>query len=263
MPISNVTQWSATAASNVDIGGITLDGAVMTASQVDNALRELMAQVAGGISASYFIPASPVLTTPRIWDTSATHKYLFAVNELVADRTVTLPLLGADDTFVFAAFAQTLTNKSLVDATTFLVDDADTTKKVQFQLSGIATATTRTYTAPNASGTLVLQETVPSDTISGFIGAPANKSYTLVLKCPFAGTINETVTVCVSGTCTATFKINTTALGGAANSVSSTKQTVARSSANTFVAGDDIVLTISSNSSCVDMAFTIKVTKSF
>jgi hypothetical protein len=56
---------------------------------------------------------SPVLTTPEINDTSADHQYVFAVNELAADRTITLPLLGADDTFVFQAHSQTLTNKTI------------------------------------------------------------------------------------------------------------------------------------------------------
>ena len=46
---------------------------------------------------------SPVLTTPQINDTSANHQYVFAVSELVADRTVTLPLLTGNDTFVFEA----------------------------------------------------------------------------------------------------------------------------------------------------------------
>ena len=60
---------------------------------------------------------APVLTAPQINDTSADHQYVFAVSELAADRTVTLPLLTADDTFVFAAFAQTLTNKTLTNPT--------------------------------------------------------------------------------------------------------------------------------------------------
>jgi hypothetical protein len=76
-----------------------------------------------------------------------------------------------------------------------------------------------------------------------------------------AGTITETVTKSVSGTCTATFKVNSTALGGTANSVSSAEQSQAHASTNTFVAGDDIVLTVSSNSSCADMSFSIKYTR--
>lgn len=61
---------------------------------------------------------SAVLTTPQINDTTADHQYIFAVSELAADRQVTLPLLGADDTFVFANFAQTLDNKT-IDGGTF------------------------------------------------------------------------------------------------------------------------------------------------
>jgi hypothetical protein len=56
------------------------------------------------------------LTAPHINDTSADHKYIVAVSELVADRTVTLPLLAADDAFTFAAHAQTLTNKTISGA---------------------------------------------------------------------------------------------------------------------------------------------------
>ena len=60
---------------------------------------------------------SPVLTTPQIEDTSANHQYVFAVSELVANRTVTLPLLTGDDTFVFAAHTQTLENKTISGGT--------------------------------------------------------------------------------------------------------------------------------------------------
>ncbi len=46
MAITAVEQWSTTAASNVDLNSIPIDGAVTTPSQVDNLFRELMAQVA-------------------------------------------------------------------------------------------------------------------------------------------------------------------------------------------------------------------------
>jgi hypothetical protein len=54
-----------------------------------------------------------VLTLPQINDTTADHQYVFAVSELAADRTVTLPLLIGNDTFVFADFIQTLVGKTL------------------------------------------------------------------------------------------------------------------------------------------------------
>lgn len=53
----------------------------------------------------------------QIQDTSATHQYIFAVSELAADRTVTLPLLIANDTFVFADHIQTLAGKTLTKPT--------------------------------------------------------------------------------------------------------------------------------------------------
>ena len=58
------------------------------------------------------------MTAPQINDTSSNHQYVFAVNELAAYRTVTLPLLAGNDTFVFENHAQVLANKSLVGTTT-------------------------------------------------------------------------------------------------------------------------------------------------
>ena len=56
---------------------------------------------------------SPVLTTPQINDSSANHQYIFAVNALSANRTITLPLLTGDDEFTFNSHTQTLSNKTL------------------------------------------------------------------------------------------------------------------------------------------------------
>lgn len=103
--------------------------------------------------------------------------------------------------------------------------------------------------------------TQTDEMIGGFIASPSDKDYKIVVKMAHGGTITETTTVSASGTCTATFKVNTTALGGTANSVSSTEQSQAHASSNTFVAGDDIVITISSNTSCADMSFSIKYTR--
>lgn len=114
--------------------------------------------------------------------------------------------------------------------------------------------------ASAARTTLDAATTSQTDFISGIIESPSDKDYKLIIQAPYAGTITSTTTQCTSGTCTATFKVNTTALGGTANSVSSTEVEQAHSTSNTFSAGDNIVMTISSNSSTVDMSFTIKYT---
>lgn len=61
--------------------------------------------------------SNKTLTAPQINDTSADHQYIVGVSELSADRTVTLPLLTGNDTFVFDDFAATLTNKTLATPT--------------------------------------------------------------------------------------------------------------------------------------------------
>lgn len=112
-----------------------------------------------------------------------------------------------------------------------------------------------------STGSGTASTTQTGECISGLIVAPADGDYRIVVKAPHGGTITEITTVSASGTCTLTGKINTTPLGGTANSVSSSEQSQAHSSANVFAAGDDIVLTVSSNSSCAKMTFTIKYTR--
>ena len=91
-----------------------------------------------------------------------------------------------------------------------------------------------------------------------FRGTVADGDTTIVIKASRALSITETTTKCVSGTATATFKINTTALGGTANSVSSSEQSQAHSSANSVVAGDDLVISVASASSCTGMSWSIE-----
>jgi len=100
-----------------------------------------------------------------------------------------------------------------------------------------------------------------TDMWSSLIRTVNNETLTLVLSAGFAGTITQTTTQSASGTCTMTFKINGTALGGTANAVSSTLQNQAQATANTFVAGDKITVTISANASCVDAALSIRYTR--
>lgn len=70
MAITTFAQWSATAALNIDLNSIPLDGAVMLASQVDDAFREMMAQLVAnvGTTAQFWANTSGKhLTTDKVW----------------------------------------------------------------------------------------------------------------------------------------------------------------------------------------------------
>lgn len=102
-----------------------------------------------------------------IYDDSATELKKTTRNTLL---NLTSAPVGLTDT-------QTITNKTItqpvltVDDDEFtLQDNADTTKKVQFQLSGITTNTTRTFTIPDVSDTLVTlgaTQTLTNKTLTG------------------------------------------------------------------------------------------------
>jgi len=87
-----------------------------------------------------------------------------------------------------------------------------------------------------------------------------NKDYDFI-DFAYGFTIASVVTQSKAGTCTATVKINTTALGGSANSVSTSEQTQAHSSANVLAAGDNLRLTISSNAGAEGVSITVKGTR--
>lgn len=85
-------------------------------------------------------------------------------------------------TIVGTSDTQTLTNKTLTDVSTAFADDGDSSKKMQFECSGIAAATTRTLTVPNESGTLVLQtRQINTDaTMTGGGDLSANRTLSVV-----------------------------------------------------------------------------------
>lgn len=92
---------------------------------------------------------------------------------------------------------------------------------------------------------------------SGVIEYPDDKDYKIIVKSPVAFTITAVTTICTAGTATLTGKINATALGGTANSVSTSEQEQSHSTSNAAAVGDDLVLTVSSASGCEMMTFTV------
>ena len=100
-----------------------------------------------------------------------------------------------------------------------------------------------------------------TDFISGIIKTGANADFRVVEKIPFGATITSISGKTASGTITLTFKINTTAITTGVVSATSSQSSVTPSAANVMVATDALVITGSSNSSAVDISFTVVFTK--
>src|SRR3990167_1599913 len=110
--------------SGASIKGILTAG--MWNDLIDALVNTLFTQSTGALKSGIAM-TSPVFTTPQIQDSSSDHKYIFAVNELTADRTVTLPLLTGNDDFVFEDHTQTMTNKRITKRITTITTHATPT----------------------------------------------------------------------------------------------------------------------------------------
>lgn len=142
--VSNSLTFTGTDSSSVNFGsGGTVSYTGGTLAQF---AATTSAQLAGVISdetgtGSLVFATSPTLITPSI-------------SSIVNGGTLTLPT--STDTLVGLSTTNTLTNKTVLDNTFVVADDLDPTKKLQFQVAGVTTGTTRTLTVPNNSGTIAL-----------------------------------------------------------------------------------------------------------
>jgi len=99
--------------------------------------------------------SNKTLTLPKINDTSADNQYIFGVNELTVDRTITLPLLTGNDTFVFEQHIQSLTNKNITGST-------NTVEASQLQTTGMPVIINTN--SPSAAGQVLVTTTTTNAT---------------------------------------------------------------------------------------------------
>jgi hypothetical protein len=92
------------------------------------------------------------------------------------------------------------------------------------------------------------------------IESPDNQDYDFELSAVEGYTINSVLSKCRAGSCTVTTTIGSTALGGGANSASTTLQTKTHSTNNVVAVGGTSKVTISANSSCAGLRLQYVVT---
>lgn len=147
-------------ATGGNISALAIDSDLSSVSGSDDTIPSAKAtktalDLKAPIASPTFTGTMTVPKTLEIQDTSADHQYVLAVNELTADRTVTLPLLTGNDEFVFAAHTKTLTNKRVTprtDSTTSSATPTINTDNVDFYHLTAQTADITSFTT-NLSGT--------------------------------------------------------------------------------------------------------------
>jgi len=147
-------------ATGGNISALAIDSDLSSVSGSDDTLPSAKATKAAldlkaNLASPTFTGTVTIPKTTEIQDTSADHQYVLAVNELTADRTVTLPLLTGNDEFVFAAHTKTLTNKRVTprtDSTTSSATPTINTDNLDFYHLTAQTADITSFTT-NLSGT--------------------------------------------------------------------------------------------------------------
>lgn len=120
--------------------------------------------MAGNVILGGTATGATVLPTANSIDGSNDYLAIYTNSAGATQRINRSTLLGVTGQPADTTTIQTLQNKTIDNTNTFsikdslftLVDDGDTTKKAQFQLSGITTGTTRTYIMPDISDTVVV-----------------------------------------------------------------------------------------------------------
>lgn len=155
----------------------TSNSPLITASSTDTLTNKTLTSptINGGtITGATILPPSGLTITDTDFtlqdNGDATKQLQFNASGITTGNTRILSAPDATTTIVGTDATQTLTNKTLTDSTTFFQDEADNTKKLQLQLSGITTSTTRTLTAPDANTVIVgtdATQSLTNKTISG------------------------------------------------------------------------------------------------
>jgi hypothetical protein len=99
----------------------------------------------------------------------STKKATFNLSNITTGTTRVMTLPNITGNLLTTNSVVSFSNKTLDDATTYFVNSTDSTKKLQFQASGITASTTRTFTIPDVTNqVLVLDTATQTITAAGY-----------------------------------------------------------------------------------------------
>lgn len=184
MPKSAVSDWDTTAANNTDIGGISLAEGVMLPSSVNNAIREMMAQIksAGFASSAY----SPGGTDVAVADGGTNISSYTAGDILYASGTTTLSKLAKGTAY------QKLRMNSGATAPEWATDTEFLTIPISDETTAITTGTAKvTFRMPYAFTLTAVRASLSTASSSGIPTFDINEGGSTILSTKLTIDANE------------------------------------------------------------------------